>query len=142
MVLFTRQESGPWALASRPNAYDTLSLKKTDSMCSYLQKIIYNFCVASAMDYFCTKSVITLSDSFQEYHELLQRCIKDDMGFKKGKPVAACVIYKCLLHWGVFEAERTTIFDFIIQNINTVLKVGILFYTLNCLHYMTMVYWP
>uniref|UniRef100_A0A0E0BA33 Myosin motor domain-containing protein n=1 Tax=Oryza glumipatula TaxID=40148 RepID=A0A0E0BA33_9ORYZ len=62
------------------------------------------------------------SERHEEYHELLQRCIKDDMGFKKGKPVAACVIYKCLLHWGVFEAERTTIFDFIIQNINTVLK--------------------
>uniref|UniRef100_A0A0E0EXD4 Myosin motor domain-containing protein n=1 Tax=Oryza meridionalis TaxID=40149 RepID=A0A0E0EXD4_9ORYZ len=62
------------------------------------------------------------SERHEEYHELLQRCVKDDMGFKKGKPVAACVIYKCLLHWGVFEAERTTIFDFIIQNINTVLK--------------------
>uniref|UniRef100_A0A0E0M7C0 Myosin motor domain-containing protein n=1 Tax=Oryza punctata TaxID=4537 RepID=A0A0E0M7C0_ORYPU len=62
------------------------------------------------------------SERHEEYHELLQRCIKEDMGFKKGKPVAACVIYKCLLHWGVFEAERTTIFDFIIQNINTVLK--------------------
>uniref|UniRef100_A0A0D9XJC5 Myosin motor domain-containing protein n=1 Tax=Leersia perrieri TaxID=77586 RepID=A0A0D9XJC5_9ORYZ len=62
------------------------------------------------------------SERHEEYHELLQRCIKDDMGFKKEKPVAACVIYKCLLHWGVFEVERTTIFDFIIQNINTVLK--------------------
>lgn len=45
------------------------------------------------------------------------------MGFKKGKPVAACIIYKCLLHWGVFEAERTTIFDFIIHTINSILKV-------------------
>ncbi|CAD6205072.1 unnamed protein product [Miscanthus lutarioriparius] len=57
-----------------------------------------------------------------DYHDVLQRCIKDDMGFKKGKPVAACIIYKCLLHWGVFEAERTTIFDFIIHTINTTLK--------------------
>ena len=53
------------------------------------------------------------------------------MGFKKGKPVAACIIYKCLLHWGVFEAERTTIFDFIIHTINTTLKVRILFFFLN-----------
>lgn len=45
------------------------------------------------------------------------------MGFKKGKPVAACIIYKCLLHWGVFEAERTTIFDFIIHTISSILKV-------------------
>ena len=62
---------------------------------------------------------------------MLQRCIKDDMGFKKGKPVAACIIYKCLLHWGVFEAERTTIFDFIIHTINNILKVRILFYMPN-----------
>ncbi|KAL6642959.1 hypothetical protein ACP70R_021140 [Stipagrostis hirtigluma subsp. patula] len=62
------------------------------------------------------------SDRHEDYHDVLQRCIKDDMGFKKGKPVAACIIYKCLLHWGVFEAERTTIFDFIIHTINTVLK--------------------
>ncbi|XP_066375076.1 protein OPAQUE1-like isoform X4 [Miscanthus floridulus] len=62
------------------------------------------------------------SDRYEDYHDVLQRCIKDDMGFKKGKPVAACIIYKCLLHWGVFEAERTTIFDFIIHTINTTLK--------------------
>ncbi|XP_066385776.1 protein OPAQUE1-like isoform X7 [Miscanthus floridulus] len=62
------------------------------------------------------------SDRYKDYHDVLQCCIKDDMGFKKGKPVAACIIYKCLLHWGVFEAERTTIFDFIIHTINTTLK--------------------
>ncbi|XP_071684841.1 protein OPAQUE1 isoform X13 [Lolium perenne] len=62
------------------------------------------------------------ADRNEEYHQLLQHCIKDDMGFKKGKPVAACIIYRCLLHWGVFETERTTIFDFIIQTINTILK--------------------
>ncbi|XP_066375034.1 protein OPAQUE1-like isoform X2 [Miscanthus floridulus] len=62
------------------------------------------------------------SDRYEDYHDVLQRCIKDDMGFKNGKPVAACIIYKCLLHWGVFEAERTTIFDFIIHTINTTLK--------------------
>ncbi|KAG2549285.1 hypothetical protein PVAP13_9KG264400 [Panicum virgatum] len=62
------------------------------------------------------------SDRHEDYHDVLQRCIKDDMGFKKGKPVAACIIYKCLLHWGVFEAERTTIFDFIIHTINNILK--------------------
>ncbi|KAF8723303.1 hypothetical protein HU200_021824 [Digitaria exilis] len=62
------------------------------------------------------------SDRHEDYHDVLQRCIKDDMGFRKGKPVAACIIYKCLLHWGVFEAERTTIFDFIIHTINTILK--------------------
>lgn len=59
----------------------------------------------------------------QENYELLSRCIKDDMGFSNGKPVAACVIFKCLLHWHAFESERTTIFDFVIEGVNDVLKV-------------------
>ncbi|XP_077236357.1 myosin isoform X2 [Tasmannia lanceolata] len=60
----------------------------------------------------------------QDNHEFLLRCIKEDLGFKDGKPVAACIIYKCLLHWHSFEAERTAIFDFIIEGINDSLKVG------------------
>lgn len=59
----------------------------------------------------------------QENYELLSRCIKDDMGFSNGKPVAACVIFKCLLHWHAFESERTTIFDYVIEGVNDVLKV-------------------
>ncbi|KAB1219847.1 Myosin-15 [Morella rubra] len=60
----------------------------------------------------------------QENYECLSRCIKEDLGFKDGKPTAACIIYKCLLHWHAFESERTQIFDFIIEGINDVLKVG------------------
>ncbi|PIN21597.1 Myosin ATPase [Handroanthus impetiginosus] len=56
--------------------------------------------------------------------EILSRCIKENLGFKDGKPIAACVIYKCLLHWHAFESERTAIFDFIIESINDVLKEG------------------
>lgn len=59
----------------------------------------------------------------QENHEILQRCIKENLGFKDGKPVAACVIYKCLLHWRAFESERTAVFDHVIETINDVLKV-------------------
>lgn len=62
----------------------------------------------------------------QESYEILSKCIKEDLGFKYGKPVAACVIYKCLLHWRAFESERTAIFDYIIEGINDVLKVGLL----------------
>ncbi|KAJ8542159.1 hypothetical protein K7X08_017025 [Anisodus acutangulus] len=60
----------------------------------------------------------------QENCEILSRCIKENLGFKDGKPVAACVIYRCLIHWHAFESERTAIFDFIIAEINEVLKVG------------------
>lgn len=59
----------------------------------------------------------------QENCEILSRCIKENLGFKDGKPVAACVIYRCLIHWHAFESERTAIFDFIIAEINEVLKV-------------------
>lgn len=59
----------------------------------------------------------------QENYEILSRCIKENLGFKVGKPVAACVIYRCLVHWHSFESERTAIFDFIIEGINDVLKV-------------------
>ena len=59
----------------------------------------------------------------QENHDFLSSCIKADLGFKEGKPVAACIIYKCLLHWHAFESERTAIFDHIIEGINEVLKV-------------------
>ncbi|CAL0321278.1 unnamed protein product [Lupinus luteus] len=40
-----------------------------------------------------------------------------DLGFSGGKPVAACVIYKCLLHWRSFEFEKTSVFDRITQRI-------------------------
>ncbi|WMV42143.1 hypothetical protein MTR67_035528 [Solanum verrucosum] len=64
------------------------------------------------------------SERQQENCEILSRCIKENLGFKDGKPVAACVIYRCLIHWHAFESERTAIFDFIIAEINEVLKVG------------------
>ncbi|KAK3021310.1 hypothetical protein RJ639_046881, partial [Escallonia herrerae] len=69
------------------------------------------------------RSKLTI-ERHQESYEILSRCIKEDLGFKNGKPVAACVIYKCLLHWHAFESERTAIFDYIIEGINDVLKVG------------------
>lgn len=53
----------------------------------------------------------------------LSRCIKERIGFKDGKPLAACVMYRCLLHWHAFESERTAIFDHIIEGIDEVLKV-------------------
>ncbi|CAN8327172.1 unnamed protein product [Cochlearia groenlandica] len=59
-----------------------------------------------------------------ENYELLSRCIKDNLGFKDDKPLAACVIYKCLLHWHAFESESTAIFNIIIEGINETLKGG------------------
>lgn len=61
----------------------------------------------------------------QENQDLLIKCISQDLGFSGGRPVAACLIYKCLLHWSSFEVERTSIFDRVIQTIGAALEVFI-----------------
>ena len=59
----------------------------------------------------------------QEYQELLIKCISQELGFFSGKPVAACLIYKCLVQWRSFEVERTSIFDRVIQTIGSAIEV-------------------
>ncbi|XP_058105594.1 myosin-9-like isoform X2 [Magnolia sinica] len=59
----------------------------------------------------------SLNDKQQENQELLIRCIAQNLGFTGSKPIAACILYKCLLQWGSFEVERTSVFDRIIQAI-------------------------
>ncbi|XP_061371367.1 myosin-9-like isoform X2 [Gastrolobium bilobum] len=57
----------------------------------------------------------SLNEKQQENQELLIRCIAQHLGFAGNRPIAACIIYKCLLHWRSFEVERTSVFDRIIQ---------------------------
>ncbi|KAL2942705.1 Myosin-11 [Bienertia sinuspersici] len=57
----------------------------------------------------------SLNEKQQENQELLIRCIAQPLGFAGNRPIAACIIYKCLLHWRSFEVERTSIFDRLIQ---------------------------
>ncbi|CAN4114485.1 unnamed protein product [Withania somnifera] len=59
----------------------------------------------------------SLNEKQQENQELLIRCITQNLGFAANRPIAACIIYKCLLQWRSFEVERTTVFDRIIQTI-------------------------
>ncbi|XP_048625876.1 myosin-13 isoform X2 [Brassica napus] len=54
----------------------------------------------------------------------LINCVTKNVGFSQGKPVAAFTIYKCLLHWKSFEAERTNVFDRLIQMIGSAIKVS------------------
>ncbi|KAH9320577.1 hypothetical protein KI387_015216, partial [Taxus chinensis] len=63
-----------------------------------------------------------LIDKQQENQEALIKCVKQDVGFSNDTPVAACIIYKCLLHWNAFEAERTRLFDHIIQTIGSIIE--------------------
>ncbi|PSR98811.1 Myosin-11 like, partial [Actinidia chinensis var. chinensis] len=59
----------------------------------------------------------SLNEKQQENQELLIRCIAQHLGFAGNRPIAACIIYKCLLQWRSFEVERTSVFDRIIQTI-------------------------
>ncbi|KAL1549694.1 myosin-11-like [Salvia divinorum] len=64
----------------------------------------------------------SLNEKQQENQELLIRCISQRLGFSGNRPIAACVIYKCLLQWRSFEVERTNVFDRIIQTIGQAIQ--------------------
>ncbi|XP_011080138.1 myosin-6-like [Sesamum indicum] len=62
------------------------------------------------------------TDRQHEDVDALMECVMKDVGFSQGKPVAAFTIYKCLLHWKSFEAERTSVFDRLIQMIGSAIE--------------------
>uniref|UniRef100_A0A452YL67 Myosin-J heavy chain n=1 Tax=Aegilops tauschii subsp. strangulata TaxID=200361 RepID=A0A452YL67_AEGTS len=51
----------------------------------------------------------------RESVDALINCVTENIGFSEGKPVAAITIYKCLVHWKIFETEKTSVFDRLIQ---------------------------
>lgn len=55
--------------------------------------------------------------------DALIKCVTEEIGFSQGKPVAAFTIYKCLLRWRSFEAEKTSVFDYLIQVFGSATKV-------------------
>ncbi|GAA0170129.1 actin binding motor protein [Lithospermum erythrorhizon] len=58
----------------------------------------------------------------QEDVDALIDCVKKDVGFSQGIPIAAFTIYKCLLHWKSFEADRTSVFDRLIKMIGSAIE--------------------
>lgn len=54
--------------------------------------------------------------------DALINCVTNNIGFSHGKPVAVLTIYRCLLHWKSFEAERTSVFDRLIQMIGSAIE--------------------
>ncbi|CAA3019655.1 myosin-6 isoform X1 [Olea europaea subsp. europaea] len=61
----------------------------------------------------------SIMERHRENIDALIRCMPENLGFSEGKPVAAFTIYKCLVHWKSFEAERTSVFDRLIQIIGS-----------------------
>jgi myosin-5 len=69
-----------------------------------------------------TKSRGSHIDPQHEDVDALINSVTKNVGFSQGKPVAAFTIYKCLLHWKSFEAERTNVFDRLVQMIGSAIK--------------------
>ena len=47
--------------------------------------------------------------------ERLLAALPTPMGFHKGRPLAALVVFRCCLQWRAFQADRTSVFDRIIH---------------------------
>lgn len=87
--------------------------------------VSYFLCSFIIMFIMCTELVSFQFYCTQENQDLLIRCIAQHLGFSQGRPIAACIIYKCLLQWRSFEVERTSVFDRIIQAIGHAIEVCI-----------------
>ncbi|KAL3506296.1 hypothetical protein ACH5RR_031678, partial [Cinchona calisaya] len=59
----------------------------------------------------------------REQIDALIICVTEYHGFIEGKPVAAFTIFKCLVYWRSFEAEKTIVFDRLIQMIGSAMEV-------------------
>ncbi|KAF6157573.1 hypothetical protein GIB67_037146, partial [Kingdonia uniflora] len=59
---------------------------------------------------------------WEESVDALIKCVMQEIAFSQGKLVAVFTIYKCLLHWKSFEAERTSVFDSLIQMIGSAIE--------------------
>ncbi|TMW94733.1 hypothetical protein EJD97_009863 [Solanum chilense] len=78
---------------------------------------------AGAAKWFGTESMRrSMADRQRESVDILIKCVSQDLGFSEGKPVAAFTIYKCLLNWNSFEAEKTNVFDRLIQMIGSAIE--------------------
>ncbi|WOL07519.1 hypothetical protein Cni_G16262 [Canna indica] len=55
----------------------------------------------------------------RENHEALIKCLKEYKSFDNKRPATTLIVYKSLFHWHSFEAERTNIFEWIIQTIRS-----------------------
>ncbi|KAG8086217.1 hypothetical protein GUJ93_ZPchr0010g8727 [Zizania palustris] len=58
----------------------------------------------------------------QDDQQLLLKYITQQLGFSGSKPVAALLVFQCLLHWKSFEAAKTGVFDSILQAINSAIE--------------------
>lgn len=106
------------------------------SMCVLTEIYLPISCFPFFVDYRSSDYNIFVSTLLQENVDALIDCVMKDVGFSQGKPVAAFTIYKCLLHWKSFEAERTSVFDRLIQMIGSAIEVILSNYPKSLLAYL------
>lgn len=56
-----------------------------------------------------------IQEKRKQEEERLLVALAQPMGFHKGKPLAALVVFRACLQWRAFQADRTSVFDRIIQ---------------------------
>ncbi|MFS7930647.1 putative myosin ATPase [Helianthus anomalus] len=118
-----RQQALTMAQNTKMQAARSKSMKRTDSIKSQSQSVdLHSPSMQQREADVEEKPQKSLNEKQQEYQDLLLRCIAQPLGFSKGRPVAACIIYKCLRQWRSFEAEKTSIFDRIIQTIGQAIE--------------------
>lgn len=71
------------------------------------------------------------------------KCLVEYKMFENKTPSVACIVYKSLVHWHSFEAEKTYIFDRIIRTIRSSVEVASRLYCLKLhksLHFCQIAY--
>jgi hypothetical protein len=61
------------------------------------------------------RAAVDRADLISGASELLLNALREEVGFSQDRPTAALLIFRSLLHWRSFEAERTNLFDRIIH---------------------------
>jgi hypothetical protein len=71
-----------------------------------------NFCICNCSQ---AKQQQLIQERRKQEEEKLLTALASPMGFHKGKPLAALVVFRACLQWRAFQADRTSVFDRIIQ---------------------------
>ncbi|GJP48412.1 hypothetical protein CLOM_g7701 [Closterium sp. NIES-68] len=63
-----------------------------------------------------------LAERQQADQDTVLQLLLTDLAFDNNRPVAACMLYRALVHWRSFDAEQTNVFDKIIQTMSSAIE--------------------
>ncbi|CAI0560607.1 unnamed protein product [Linum tenue] len=115
-----RQKGLPQTPAKKPSDRPPVPPSHVSISSQYINDHIFPTC--SSFSLFNFSFPLQSLENGNESIDTLINCVMGNIGFSQGKPVAAFTIYKCLLHWKSFEAERTSVFDRLIQMIGSAIE--------------------